>query len=121
MVVSVVVSARVVMSRMCAFARPRVRDGKPAEVVCGYFGDWFYRVGNGARAAPARATLLFLLPSLFLFLFGTGSHVCVNVHTNLPDISPDRLSFQAQKQNWNIFILHEMLMVFSWREYVLWR
>jgi hypothetical protein len=33
-------------------ARPRVRDGKPAEVVCGYFGDWFYRVGNGTRDLP---------------------------------------------------------------------
>lgn len=83
----VVVSTQVVMSRMYAFARPRVRDGKPAEVVCGYFGDWFYRVGNGARAASARATFLFLLLSPSLFLFGIGSHMCMNVHTNLPDIS----------------------------------
>lgn len=42
---------------------PHVRDGKPAEVVCGYFGDWFYRVGNGAQVAPARAR-----PSSFLSL-----------------------------------------------------
>ena len=34
---------------MCEYLyvlRPRVHDGKPAEVVCGYFGDWFYRVGK---------------------------------------------------------------------------
>lgn len=34
-----VVSAQVVTLRVCVLAGPRVRDGKLAEVVCGYFGD----------------------------------------------------------------------------------
>lgn len=54
---------------MCARVRPRVRDGKPAEVVCGYFGDWFYRVGNGTRAQLLYARPSSPLPSPPLFLF----------------------------------------------------
>jgi hypothetical protein len=70
----------VVLAYVCVLPRPRVRDGTPAEVVCGYFGDWFYRVGNGRRAAPVRAALLPSLPpdfslslslSLYLPLFLT--------------------------------------------------
>jgi len=55
----------VVLAYVCVLPRPRVRDGTPAEVVCGYFGDWFYRVGNGRRAAPVRAALLPSLPPDF--------------------------------------------------------
>jgi len=52
---------------VCVLPRPRVRDGTPAEVVCGYFGDWFYRVGNGTRAAPVRSPRpLSLTLSIFL-------------------------------------------------------
>lgn len=36
---AVIVSAQVVTLRVCVLAEPRVRDGKLAEVVCGYFGD----------------------------------------------------------------------------------
>jgi len=57
----------VVLACVCVLPRPRVRDGTPAEVVCGYFGDWFYRVGNGTRAAPVRSPRpLSLTLSIFL-------------------------------------------------------
>jgi len=72
---------------MCTFVRPRVRDGKPAEVVCGYFGDWFYRVANGTRAQLlySRATSSSSSSSsLSLSLFSLSVlHECVNT----PDIS----------------------------------
>ncbi|KAL0128745.1 hypothetical protein PUN28_003850 [Cardiocondyla obscurior] len=52
----VVISARAVMSRRIC-TRTYVC---PAEVVCGYFGDWFYRVGNGTRVR-----LLYARPSTY--------------------------------------------------------